>query len=270
MQKLDSARYESVSDFLASLSELRSTRNEAYALDFDTNRRASWYGANCATAPDVIRTIDAGWPEGQASVQALLDKVSAAEATPVDRRRRLSRSDTGDALDMGAVYRGRLDIAWTRATRRASYGPQKIDLLANMICSGVADSSVLQWRGAAAIALADKLEAAGYMVRIVVGFGGETEVGHQTVSCRICVKDYDKPLDIATAAAVTLPGFFRALGHCWTVRHAASFARNGSMSVRQCQIEQDEIVLSHNVRDERTALAFVDAEIEKLNAAAAA
>ena len=265
-QKLDNASYESVADFVDACDELVNTGNRGEFDKFDNRPDPSFYGAGCNTGKDVRKLVANGWKEGQDNVTAMLEKTSAIEAALQDRRRKRTRGEFGDDLDIHAVYRGHLDVAWSRTVRRNVSGPQKIDILANMICSGGASSTVLQWRGAAAVALADKLERSGYMVRIVVGFGGEAfGAGNPKVSCRITVKPYDRPLDVSTCAAVTLPGFFRALGHRWIYGHAAPVISAGGITVRESKIEAGEIVATHSVRDEPSALKWIDEQIAKIN-----
>jgi hypothetical protein len=165
-----------------------------------------------------------------------------------------------------------LDVAWSRATRRASYAPQNIDIVANMVCAASEDFSVLQWRGVAAVALADRLESAGYRVRIVVAFKGETsEHDPKPYCCSVVVKDHDKPLDVATVATVTMPGFFRALGFSWILRHASGQLSPGIGRSKNWKRQGDEIVLDYDgVRTRDTAIAFVTEQIEKLENPAAA
>jgi hypothetical protein len=273
MQKLSDGNYDSVAAFMAATGEIRCESNRAEVAEFlRGNRHGSyWYGAGCKNGEDVIRLISDGWPEGRESVAALAAKTSAIELAPMDRRRRLTRSDQGDHLDIHAVYRGHLDKAWTVARRMSARGPAKVDILANMLCSGGASSSVLQWRGAAAVTLADKLGAAGYMVRIVVGFGGRTGANRsETCSCRITVKDYDAPLNVSTAASVTLPGFFRALGHAWNSGHCKGPSGQFGMSVQSCRTEAGEIVLSHEIMSETTAIDAIERIIRGIDEAAMA
>jgi hypothetical protein len=264
-QSLASGEYMDVESFLESVQAGpgRPDNQEAFD-DYFERDRASWYGAGCATGKDVLQLVRNGWPDGSKMVAELLEKTTAATAVPLDRRRRLVRTDQGDSLDIHSVYRGQLDRAWTRAVRKTTRGPQRVSILANMLCSGLDAAAVLAWRGAAAVAIADRLTASGYQVRIVVGFGGQCR--GETVSCRITVKDHGSPLDEATAAAVTCPGFFRALGHAWTAGHHPRNISSPSMSVAQCSIEPDEIVLSHEIKDERTAVAAIDSTIGRVNA----
>lgn len=264
-QSLDSGQYDSVESFLdaVAMGPVRDENAEPYRTYMHEGRR-SWYDCDCDTGKDVVVLVSRGWPRGMALVADLIEKTSAATAMPIDRRRRLVRSDSGDSVDIHAVWRGQLDKAWSKAVRRNTRGPQRIDLVANMLCSGGDEATVLAWRGAAAVAIADRLTAAGYAVRIVVGFGGRCNGA--TVNCRITVKDHGGPLDEATAASVIMPGFFRALGHAWTAAHHPKIIDSPSMTVGIVSHDESEIFISHEVNDERTALAKVDSVIASINA----
>jgi hypothetical protein len=166
----------------------------------------------------------------------------------------------GDHLDIGSVYAGRFSTAWTTARRQDGTGPQKVEILCNSIAHANENADVLFWRGAAVITLTDALEAAGYMVKIVVGFGGKhwnPKGHHAPISCRITVRDFGMPMDTATAASVVLPGFFRGLGHQWIVRRAPYESSNAGISVGQSKIEPGEFVCSHETKDLKTAQAWI-------------
>jgi hypothetical protein len=266
-QEFTNANYESIADFLAAV-ELpcrHKGNTETHAHFLDHNRYTDWYGADCHTGRDVVKLMQDGWPQGRERLNELRSKIGTVDLVPVDRRRRMTRADHGDVLDMTAVWSGRLDVAWRTARRTATTGPQKIELVANMICYGCEHSDVLFWRGAAAAVLADLLEQAGYMVRLVVNFGGNA--GKEKTSCRIIVKEHGIPFDVTSTSAVILPGFFRALGHAWIANHAPyERGGGGGIGVGEGLTEPGEIVLSHKVRDHGTALAFVHDTIARINA----
>ncbi len=266
MQKLDNGNYDSVIDFLnAANNECRNKENQGVVTEYTkTGDKFDWYGADCRTGNDVQQKLRDGWPQGRAKCEAMMDKIDTSNLVPQDRRRRQIRADMGDHIDMNMVYAGELDRAWTTAKRQLSSSPQRVDILANMLCSGADDESVLFWRGVAAIVLCDKLEAAGYMVRIVVGFGG-TLWGNGKVSCRITVKDHGSPLDITTATSVIMPGFFRAIGHGWIAGHCEGKINNPGISVERGKIEPGELDLSHGVKSESSAIAWIKSQIDKLN-----
>jgi hypothetical protein len=265
-QPLDNANYGSIADFLAAAGmPCRVIRNQAQQTYFTTRPSydADWYGAGCKTGNDVRKLVNDGWPQGRERLNTLRNQISVIDAVPVDKRRRLVRGASGDSLDMPYVWSGRLDIAWRSAKRTDSRGPQRIEIVANMICSGGEHADVLFWRGAAAVVLADILEAAGYMVRLTVNFGGKAE--ESKVSCRIVVKDHGTPLDITSTSAVILPGFFRAIGHAWIAAHCPHARDQGGIMVGQGMVEPGEVLVSHSVRDHGTALALVNDTIASIN-----
>jgi hypothetical protein len=265
-QPFTDARYDSISDFISAVEQpcanAKNTSLHSGFLD-RPSYDATWLGADCATGRDVLKLVRDGWPQGRERINALRSKIATVEAQPVDKRRRMQRGPQGDVLDMPYVWSGRLDIAWRAPRRISSQGPQRIDIVANMICSGHEHADVLFWRGAAAVVLADLLEQAGYMVRLVVIFGGNAE--DKKTSCRITVKDHGVPLDITSTSAVILPGFFRALGHAWIANHAPHHRDYGGISVGQGIVDKGEILLSHNVRDHGTAVATINATIARIN-----
>lgn len=269
-QALKDGRYESISDFIAAVNFpcLHDKNKEHWSKLMTTNYGGDgWYGADCKTGHDVVKIMNEGWREGQERMDDMRRDIGEIDLVPIDRRRRPTRSDMGDIVDMPSVWGGRLDIAWKTAKRTTTRGPQKIELCANMLCSGGEDADVLFWRGAAAALLADMLEQAGYMVRLVVAFGGRENTNGR-VSCRIIVKDHGMPLDVASTSATILPGFFRALGHAWIVNHSkAKIPYFGGITVEQGNIDDGEILLSHDVRSRDTAVKFVHDQVQKLNSA---
>lgn len=268
-QDLKDARYESISDFLDAMrAGCRNPANESLWRDWGYDEsRGNWYGAGCDTGADVQAKMRDGWPDGRDRMNDLRDKIGDIALAPQDRRRRLVRGASGDTLDIHSVYNGRLDVAWRSPRRITTSGPQKIELVANMLCSGGAHSDVLFYRGAAAAILADLLETAGYMVRLVVIFGGAVAgMEGEQVSCRITVKEHGVPFDVTSTSATIMPGFFRALGHAWIAAHCVGPMSPSGISVRQGNVEPGEILLSHGIHDHGTALAFIEATIIKINA----
>ena len=273
-QPFNDARYSSIADFVSAvrLPVLNAKNQDEYS-HFMRDQYGDWYGAGCNTGEDVAKTMMAGWQEGRDRMNELRDQIGDVDLVPVSRKRRLVRAASGDTLDIHKVWSGNLDTAWRTPRRLTRVSPNRIDLCANMICAGYEHSDVLFYRGAAAAVLSDLLEQAGFMVRLVVNFGGTTgdnaEINKYT-SCRIVVKDHGIPFDVTSTSAVILPGFFRALGHAWISNHAPAKRSMGGIHVGQGVIDDGEILLSHNVRDHGTALAFIRDTIADLNKQSAA
>jgi hypothetical protein len=266
-QLMNDANYESITDFVAAMAApsnnpINESLRKQWGYD---DSRGDWYGADCKTGKDVQAKMRDGWPQGRDRLNELRDHIGEIDNPPQDRRRKLVRTSSGDTLDIHSVYNGRLDIAWRVARRRNTSAPQRVDLCANMICSAHEHADVLFWRGAAAALLTDILESAGYSVRLVVTFGGQVPETGEQVSCRITVKDHGNPFDITSTSATIMPGFFRALGHAWIAGHCKKKMSESGISVRQGKLEPNEILLSHQIRDRGTALAFVNNTIAKIN-----
>ena len=261
-QALDNAEYETMQDFVAAMAEgCRNPANvglwQRWGFVDPRENRSDFYGAGCHDGNAVQKLMADGWIEGRDRMTELRDQIGTISTRPIDRRRRIVRGNAGDTLDIHSVYSGNLDTAWKSAKRRTFQAPQKVELVANMICYGGEHPDVLFWRGAAAVVLANMLETAGYMVRLVVNFGGKTfEHGDKgkKVSCRIIVKDHGRHLDITSTSSVILPGFFRALGHAWIAAHTDSVMSSGGISVGQGIVHDNEILLSHSVRDHGSAV----------------
>lgn len=269
-QDFTNAQYDSIAAFCDAVEltprvAANKTHHDHFLVD---NRDSDWYGAGCHDGRAVLQAMRDGWTEGRDRMNQLRDKLTHIELTPRDRRRRIVRGPQGDTLDMFAVWAGRFDTCWKAPRRLPSYGPQRIDIVANMICSGGEHSDVLFYRGAAAAVLADMLEQAGYMVRLTVNFGGKakaTKGESKSCSCRIVVKDHGQPFDVTSVSAVILPGFFRALGHAWIANHAPYERNMGGIAVGQGKVESHEILISHAVRDHATAVALIEDTLRAVN-----
>jgi hypothetical protein len=179
---------------------------------------ADWYGlgpelaGTRAALPDVARVVREGWTRGAERIQGALDGFTV-EAKPRSIRRTRTRRDFGAEVDMTEYWRGRGDVAWTDCTRAMRPARVHYTIVNDAIESGASDSDSMFWRGAAVVALADKLTTAGYSVRVVSAWHAPDNGG---LVCYTVCKPFDAPIDVPTlAASCANPGFFRCIGHCW-------------------------------------------------------
>lgn len=188
-----------------------------------------------------------GWPEGAALIREAIAKVEPPPA--MDIRRKGVWADSGDALSTDRLQAGAYESAWRTTKKRLSFALQRVRIVVDIgstcaACGTVGhnarylSASSLFWRGAAASALCDSLENAGYRVEIVTAcaFGNSalkypdqtapsTPAMHRfeaddltmgwirngkyasptanTSAIGVVVKDFDAPLDISTVAAGT-------------------------------------------------------------------
>lgn len=210
VQEFDSLA--AVQEFAYKLSPTAPRANRGYWNDFQ--QRGSGYGPEWfgieGGCKAVERAIAQGWPEGVERMEQALNGFEAPPQ-PVSVRRRMSRSDMGDSVDMGRIWRGELATAWFRCAPRDSRAPKRITIACPVWDNCHVDAARLFWRGAAALVLADLLTVAGYAVEIVAtAYSLSAYTNGADYSCRVTVKGFTDPLDKQSlASTVCLSGFFR-------------------------------------------------------------
>ena len=166
-----------------------------------------WLGA--PTVSEFFNRLDKGWSEGADRLM----KLAVREFSTLSVRRRRTRGDQGDEVDMQAIWRGDLSRAWTRTRRQSRPAMRQVNIVCNLGASAGTSSDTLFWRGASALRLAAALSEAGYNVGIYGGEAGDstgTNVNNLTVGQFIEIKSPDMPLDVSALAALTcMSGFFR-------------------------------------------------------------
>lgn len=239
-------------------------------MDSDAKKRGTeaieWLGvASLASVKDAIKT---GWPAGVLRMENALAKIGG-DVVPVSLRRRVERSDQGDEFDIHRAYAGGLDTAWSSRKRKARVsGGAQITIATQIGLTSDMHSSTLFWRGAACMRLADILTASGYQVQ-VIGYNAGTDafVGGYRKLFKVELKRADAPLDMAAlASAVALSGTYR---HFFLANQCS------------CELEVDYgygttdyfyelpgadiCIRVGDVTDERTARAFVEQAVDRLN-----
>ena len=269
-QPVTQGRYNNVQDFVAAaLQPLRNDNNKhVFKTCEEPDCGGDWFGGDCKNRTQVVERLRDGWPRGQKLVDDLAASIaSSIKAIPIDRRRKRVRGDFGDELDIHAVYRGRNDIAWSRPVRQNARGPQMIEVVCNAQGHAGVPQEQFMWCGVASVVLVKKLEAVGYRVKLSRGFISDTNTEpRERADCLVVIKDYGRPLDIATCAACTMPGFFRAIGLSWEVSHTRHKIDMGVSRTVGIKEIPGKIVVPPSVRDRETAIRFINKQIDALNA----
>ncbi len=125
--------------------------------------RASFNGrAGFKDFGDAAEAALTSWPEGIQIVEQMLEEIYR-EDLPVPettrRRRMMSRKD-GQMLDVERLRAGK--AFWRTNRRRRAVGPTHLTIITDVSANGGVSHRDIMWRGAAAIALMDVLERAGY------------------------------------------------------------------------------------------------------------
>jgi hypothetical protein len=265
------ARYGSLRDYIdAATVAPRNPRNAALVAAADDAKQpglgngAHWAGAD--NTADAVVKLTSPYADGAAIISRIEKAAGSIKLPPqMDTRRRRVRGDQGDSLDIHAVYRGQLDRAWERMGKRQVTAPPMVSIVINSIISADNDKTVISYRGAVGVVLCQLLERFGYRVRLVVARGGVTfSDSKEKFSCRTTIKDYGKPLDRETVACATHPAMQRVMGIRWSW---AQMEGKGSLvgnSVGEAVKEANEIFISGEVKNERDAIARIQAIIRDL------
>lgn len=271
--------WDSVNEPLAHSQKLKDESNKGQAYGYATgssyeNRgdQQDWLGApSVKVLKDRLTT---GWAEGAEKLQ----KIATRDINPTSIRRRRTRSDQGDEVDMQAVWRGDMSRAWTRTRRQSRAGTSRtINLMVTLSDSCGVDSSKLFWRGASVLKLADALTTAGYSVGIYgavlsrdCSSSGKTDIG-QFVE----IKATDSPLDLSALAALTaMPGWFRTAGFAGIVAGCDALGRtptgglgrpdNGRVAEFAEMVGITDMVFQPSINNQASAEAWIDEVLNKV------
>lgn len=257
----------------------RNRDNAGYRKDMHSGTHgAHWWGmtpkrdGTATTIKDVQAVVAEGWIEGMSRVW---DRMKALEVPWVPSiKRRLTWTDEGDHLDMSRVYAGQIDVAWQKGKRREGSGPRAVRIVVDNCYHAGESPDEMQWRGIAAIAVAEALTEAGHNVELVTAFKLNS-AGQWLFALK--TKGLMMPLDVGSIAATTaFSGFFRGvgLGFAWTKYEHAD---HGCGMVAELTLDDlpsygfDHVFLAHNQLNSQEAaqawvtentLAFLDQTAE--------
>lgn len=156
-----------------------------------------WYGG-LQSLDEARALLEDGWKEGSERLESLCADLNPPTAQ--SRRRKPMWRSEGDDLSVDRALVGAWDTAWRTSQRVWCDGPTTIDLYTIYGGSAALSSEQIFWNGAAAVVLANRLEAAGYRVRIVGCFlHGE---GNTLVRSDVVIKEASDPLRIDGVASV--------------------------------------------------------------------
>lgn len=205
--------YDDLSEFLADA--FKPVRNRANLKHVDDPLPS---GFMCNDRPTLRTYEDARralnnplFPQGAERIERLMEAIQTP--TPVSIKRRLIRDAEGDDLDVTRVWQGDLDRAWSHAKRQRTPATSRILIGVFVSASANVRSKTLAWRGAAALALANALEAASYMVEIrAIQRCDLTDNKKTPHDIDVTVKAAGMPLDLHAAAnMLATPLLFRGL-----------------------------------------------------------
>lgn len=194
-----------------------------------TSNPRSWLGAD--TTQEAADRVLHGWLDGARKVFVNLADMEVPE--PVSVKRKLTRADQGDELDIHSIYRGDLEHAWTSRRRKHTRAKLTVRIVAQTNLLAAMYHEELFWRGAAVVKLSDMLTAAGYNVEIIGALASDKVDGKKfDFLCTFPLKAASQPLDCEQLAGVLCnAGFHRLYGfraYCALAGHVVKAAFDGS------------------------------------------
>lgn len=202
---------------------------------------------------DVMTSVRTAWPEGLAILDRMLEDLRhAALPTPKSRKRKMRwSSESGDELDLDRLRAGQ--DYWRTTRREMQTGPSTMTVLVDVGANCNVAAEDILWRGAAAVALTQILEAAGYRVELwsVIRsrelFNSDTTDG--VVGC--CLKRTEDPLDVSTLINAVSGWFFRTVGFLSLTLGNKSY----DACLGQCQVPRKPDV-DNLTADERRVMVY--------------
>lgn len=176
-------------------------------------RERGFIGRKFTSLEDLHRQTWQPWHEGVQLVESMVDELESCDIVrPVSRLRvRRWSEDTGDEMDLCRLRSGA--PFWQESRRKVRSAPAVVSIVVNVATACSFSARQAGWRGAAAVALAHLLEAAGYRCDMWVMCAVSSSRFHRgPVKCAsaINVKRAQDPLDIHAAASAMSAWFFRA------------------------------------------------------------
>ena len=137
--------------------------------DFASNhvKRSKFVGRSFRTWGDLLDACRSAWGEGIDTIQQMIDEIkNETMPKPKSRKRRGAwSSDEGEELDLDRLQLGK--PYWRTTQRESASGAQEVTILVQVGGNCGTSSLDLLWQGAAAIAVSEILEDAGFQVQLL-------------------------------------------------------------------------------------------------------
>lgn len=189
---------------------------------------AEWFGG-AKDAQHAMHLMKTGWARVRETLETFGQELNADFETELKtpkeletRRRKRTRGDYGDALDLQRVWSGETDKAWERPTKepRASHTQRYVTVYVNIASSCIERASNALWRSAIAYKISDMFAKAGYNVEIWAGFRVDRPFARNWRDDKVpkelfvgtCIKPFTQPLHSDRLAAMLTLAFFRTFG----------------------------------------------------------
>lgn len=167
----------------------------------------------------IAESANKAWSEGLAMLDDAREQLRDIDAPqPMDRRRRPRFDEQGgDDVDFDRLRSGQ--AYWRRTERQHTVGPIDLTIVVDICANGNVQAKDIIWRGVAAIALAEVMEASGYRVELIaVERSSHAYTDGAGLLQYVTLKQLYEPLDATTLINATSGWFFRTIGFAGNAR----------------------------------------------------
>lgn len=268
MRPMEYHVYDNMQEFLEEIRRVP----EGRAAKHDHTANPAFAGRDFGGSWDAVyAAVNEPWEEGIEMLEQMLEQLDAADLPqPVSRRRKVRyNEDDGDELDYDRVRCGQ--PYWRASRRQNTRGPQTITIVIDVTTPHYEMARDILWRGAAAIALAKRLEEAGYRVELwAVNTTSGLWDGNTTGFIAVRLKRPSDPIDCATLVSAVSGWAYRTLwfrsmlvGHSRVSSHLGSCRLPRDKELDQISRDPERILVAgaFNYTD---ALAQVRAALERI------
>jgi len=189
------------------------------------------------------------------------------------RRTPTYRDDDGDEICLDRLQQNQPFWRTTQRSRRVA--KRAVTIVTNVVTPAQRASSEVVWRGIAAVALCDRLEAAGYAVEIIAVESTKTAfTSGRGLWLTVPLKQPDDPLDTATIVTALSGWYYRTIWFrcgCLVGDEQLVFSLGLAFSCESdlSQITPDRTVIYvDKIFDEAAAVQFVSERIDAVEAVA--
>lgn len=219
-------------------------------LDIDV---VHWLGSQIRGVEDFFHQLEHGAPELRDRMMSMMDEIELPDGMTrpeMTRRRKRTRGDFGNELDIHAAMQGRFDRAWDKLVMedRSTVGNKLVHMLIDCGLPSMMHADHALWRGAATMRIYEALVRMGKSVAVTVYKGTKdmyprSAIRHSMVSFPI--KRYGEPLREEQLAIASSAAFARCVAMPSTSLTTEFIAGNMGYTVSDYQLrthsaEEDE------------------------------
>lgn len=278
-RQTDVAIFESVQEQMDEAAKFATAHQNGYS-GFDYNQyvncwnRPAFVGREFNSHADVKQAVNSEWTEGLDTIERMVHSITTHAGKPKSVRRRPRFDEqAGDEVDLDRLRSGQ--PYWRECHRDSAVQVRTVTIFADITTPGVFKWQDVMWRGAAALALAYKLEEAGYRTEIWTVNGSEVDYNNRPVNGFILtnLKRTSEPMDLSTLINSVSSWFYRTMTFCTKAALAkgrkidegyGNCCRGYSEVLDTVSTDPNRICIEH-IWDEDEATRFVDETLKAFN-----